>query len=80
MRTTLSLDEDVARLLNRQMRQSGKSFKETVNHYLRLGLAASQRPQRKRFVVTPRRMGLPAGLSYDNVAELLEHLEGPAYK
>jgi hypothetical protein len=80
VRTTLSLDDDVARLLNRQMRHTGKSLKETVNHFLRLGLTAAPDQRRKHFVVTPRRMGLPAGLSYDNVAELLEQLEGATHK
>lgn len=80
MRTTLSIDDDVAHLLNRQMRASGKSLKETVNHFLRLGLTASPHPNRKRFVVTPRPMGLPPGMSYDNIEELLEQLEGVGHK
>lgn len=78
MRTTITLDDDVAILLEKETRRSGGSFKETVNNYLRLGLTMAKHPPRKRFVVTPRRMGLPQGLSYDNVAELLEALEGPA--
>ncbi|HEV7219311.1 MAG: CopG family transcriptional regulator [Terriglobales bacterium] len=80
MRTTLSLDDDVARLLNKESRRSGASFKEVVNHFLRLGLMASKRPQRKPFVVTPRKLGLPSGLSYDNVEELIEVLEGPEHR
>jgi hypothetical protein len=80
VRTTLTLDDDVTHLLNKEMRRSGASFKETVNHFLRVGLTASGKPARRPFVVTPRRMGLPPGLSYDNVAELLEVLEGPARK
>lgn len=80
MRTTLSLDDDVARLLEKQMRDSGKSLKETVNHLLRAGLMSTKHPVRKKFVVTPRALGLPPGLSYDNVEELLEHLEGATHK
>jgi hypothetical protein len=80
VRTTLSLDDDVARLLNQESRRSGTSFKETVNHFLRLGLTASKRAARKPFVVTPRKLGLPAGLSYDNVEQLLEILEGPEHR
>ena len=76
MRTTLTLDEDVARQLQQEMRRSGASFKEVVNHFVRLGLMAKQ-PVRKPFVVTPRATGLPPGLSYDNVGQLLEDLEGP---
>lgn len=80
MRTTLSLDEDVARLLEKEGRRSGASFKQVVNHFLRVGLMAAKRPARKPFVVTSRKLGLPPGLSYDNVEQLLEALEGPAHR
>src|SRR5207249_1461689 len=74
----LSLDEDVARLLEKESRRSGASFKEVVNRFLRLGLIAATRPPRKAFVVTPRKLGLPPGRTYDNVEQLLDALEGPA--
>jgi hypothetical protein len=80
VRTTLSLDDDVAHLLNQEIRRSGVSFKAAVNHYLRLGLTAAKQPVRKKFVVKPLAMGLPPGLSYDNIGELLEALEGPLHK
>lgn len=80
MRTTLSLDDDIARLLEKESRKSGASFKEVVNRFLRLGLMAARQPPRKPFVVTPRKLGLPRGLNYDNVAELLEELEGPEHR
>ena len=64
----------------RGTRRSGASFKQAVNYYLRLGLAAAKRPTRKPFVVTPRKLGLPPGLTYDNVEQLLDALEGPAHR
>jgi hypothetical protein len=79
VRTTLSLDDDIANLLNQEIRRSGVSFKEAVNYYLRLGLTAAKQPARKKFVVKPLAMGLPPGLSYDNVEELIEVLEGPLH-
>ncbi len=80
MRTTLTLDDDVANLLNQEIRRSGVSFKEGVNRFLRIGLMASKRQVRKAFVVTPRPLGLPPGLSYDHIEELLESVEGDAYR
>ena len=81
VRTTLTLDEDVKRRLDQEVRKSGKPFKEVVNELLRLGLAAAARPKPvKPFVIKARPLGLPPGLSYDNVWELIEQLEGPQYK
>lgn len=80
MRTTLTLDDDVARQLQQETRRSGKSFKEAVNHFLRLGLSAARKPQRKPFVVTPRKLGLPPGLNYDKVEQIIEYLEGPLHR
>jgi hypothetical protein len=77
MRTTLSLDDDVAQLLNKEVRRSGDSFKGVVNRFLRVGLMASKRPTRKPFVVKPWKLRPPAGLSFDNVEDLLDTLEGP---
>jgi hypothetical protein len=77
MRTTLSLDDDVARLLDKESRRTGASFKEVVNRFLRVGLMASKRPARKPFVVKPWDISPPAGLSFDNVEDLLDTLEGP---
>jgi hypothetical protein len=77
VRTTLTLDDDVSRMLDKEARRSGASFKDTVNHFLRLGLTAPKTTERKPFVVKPFDLGLPPGLSYDNVEELLDVIEGP---
>ena len=80
MRTTLTLDDDVHAKLEREARREGKSFKEIVNHYLRLGLTARQAYEpRRRFTVRARPMGLREGLSVASVAHLLEELEGPLH-
>jgi hypothetical protein len=81
VRTTLTLDDDVKAKLDEEVRKNGKSFKEAVNHYLRLGLNAQAvtKPV-KPFVVRARPLGLPPGLSYDNVEELIEQFEGPLHK
>lgn len=81
MRTTLSIDDDIAVLLEQEVRNSGKPFKVVVNNLLSLGLAQARKPQpAAAFKVTPRAMGLAAGQSYDDISALLEELEGPEYK
>jgi hypothetical protein len=81
VRTTLSIDDDVADLVEKEVRRSGESFKGTVNRLLRLGLIAAHRPEkRKPFVVKPLDITFPAGQSLDNTEEILELLEGPAHK
>jgi len=77
VRTTLTLDDDVAALLNKEVRKSGEPFKQVVNHFLRLGLAARQ-PLRKPFKVKPINLGLPR--DFDKVEDLLEYLEGPGHR
>lgn len=76
MRTTLTLDEDVAALLKKEVRKSGESFKEIVNRYLRLGLNTKQ-PPKKPFKVKPWNLKLPP---FEKVEQLLEYLEGPDHR
>jgi hypothetical protein len=77
MRTTLTLDDDVAKLLEKEVRRTGDSFKQVVNETLRLGLVAAKQPTRKPFVVKPWNLGLPP---FEKVEELLEYLEGPEHR
>jgi hypothetical protein len=74
VRTTLTLDDDVASLLKKEARKTGDPFKQVVNRYLRLGLTASKQPARKPFKVKPMNLSLPP---FEKVEELLEYLEGP---
>lgn len=77
MRTTLTLDDDVAARLQAEARRTGRPFKTVLNERLRMALAQGVAVQkRKPFRVQPRAMGGPAaGLSYDNVGALLEEIE-----
>ncbi len=82
MRTTVTLDDDVAEKLREEMRRRRTTnFKETLNDVLRRGLLARRElAAAKPFRVRARRLGTRAGLNYDNVGELLEHLEGAGHK
>ena len=77
MRTTITLDDDVARNLEQRMRETGRSFKQTVNETLRAGLVElTTEREPEPFRVKARALGLRPGLSYDNVEDLLDQLDG----
>jgi hypothetical protein len=83
VRTTLTLDEDVASRLKAEVRRSGKPFKEVVNDCLRLALWNRRRDRNAEppFEIRPRDLGaLRPGLSLDNIGDLLEAAEGPAHR
>ncbi|MGE0641436.1 MAG: antitoxin [Thermoanaerobaculia bacterium] len=81
MRTTLTLEDDVAELLRKEMRRSGKTFKDAVNDAVRQGLAGQRASAEiAPFVVAARDLGTIPGLDYSNVAELLEVAEGPRHR
>ncbi len=82
MRTTLTLDDDLAARLKAESRRAGRSFRDVVNETLRRGLMSRRiPPQREPFRVTPHDFGeLRPGLSLDNIAELIEQVEGPLHR
>lgn len=81
MRTTLTLEEDVAAQLKAEVQSTGQSFKETVNYFLRVGLHARERAEPARpFVVRARELKARPGFDFDNIAELVEQAEGPRYR
>ena len=77
MRTTLTLDPDVAAKVKKCASRLGKPLKQVINDALRLGLdQVLNPPLAKPYRTKPRPLGLRPGLSYDNVAELLARAEG----
>ena len=76
MRTTITLDPDVERLLRDEMHRKRLSFKESLNQAIRRGFSStiSQSPE-KPFIVCPQPMGLRAGidpLGFNRLADDLE--------
>ena len=81
VRTTLTLDEDVAAKLKAAARRSGRAFRDVVNDALRRGLAAATRPApREPFRVKARNLELRPGIQLDNIGELLDQIEGPEHR
>jgi hypothetical protein len=82
VRTTLSLDDDVAAQLDRVRRRRGGSLKDTVNDALREGLARLEQPTARARTSYTRSvsLGLPTVGSLDNIAEVLAVAEGDAFR
>ena len=82
MRTTLTLDDDVAANLRRIQRREERSLKDVVNDALRRGLADLDQPSapRTRFRTKPRDLGKCLIGNVDNVAEVLAIAEGEDFK
>jgi hypothetical protein len=82
VRTTLTLDPDVASRLKVASQRSGRSFKKVVNDALRRGLAhADEMTQAAPFAVKTHDFGgTRPGVNLDKIGTLLAHLEGPEYK
>jgi len=83
MRTTLTLDDDVASQLEQLRAESGRTLKDVVNQALRLGLQALDDPPPGD--ATPYRTpseslgGCTVG-SLDDVAEALAAAEGETFR
>jgi hypothetical protein len=76
MRTTLTLDNDVAERLQREMRRTGKGMKAAVNEALRRGLGLAGKAARPpRFEVQPHAFGVRPGVDLDRMNQLVDELE-----
>lgn len=82
VRTTLTLDDDVAARLQAEVRRSGKPFKVVVNEQLRASFALRRESSAApRFEVKPFDLGPPLpGVDLDNIGALLDQLEGPSHR
>jgi hypothetical protein len=82
MRTTLTIDDDVAAELQRVRRARDTKFKDLVNDVLRLGLrqmSADPKP-RKQFRTRPFDPGRVLIDNVDNITEVLALIEGEAFR
>lgn len=80
MRTTLTLDPDVAERLERAIRGSGKGLKATVNEALRIGLGIVGKPVKPpRFKIGAFVEGLQPGIDPDKMNQFLDQLESEEF-
>ncbi len=82
MRTTLTLDKDVAAALERQRKARKASLKTVVNEALRQGLGQKASPPPARRAPRTRAVSLGRCLAsnIDNVSEALAIAEGESFR
>jgi hypothetical protein len=82
MRTTLTLDKDVAAVIERMRKTREESLKSLVNQALREGLKQLEAPRRKqaRFRTDSVDLGRCLLGNVDNVAEALAVAEGESFR
>lgn len=79
MRTTVTLDKDVERLLKDEMHRSRRSFKQTLNAAIRAALGAAPARAEKPFIIKARDLGLRAGIDPAGFNQLADELEVEAF-
>lgn len=76
MRTTVTLDPDVAARLRQEMRRTGDGLKVVINRVLRLGFGTSGKgPRANRFEVRPHAFGFKPGIDLDRLNQLVDELD-----
>ena len=82
MRTTLTLDKDVAAMVERLRKSRRQSMKTLINEALREGLKSMAGPGKRRaaFKTTPADLGRCLVHDVDDVAEVIAAIEGEAFR
>jgi len=75
MRTTVTLDSDVERLIKDAMRERGISFKEALNEAARLGLRGKERRRAQKFAQKTFRMGAGQEFRWDKALAVADAIE-----
>jgi hypothetical protein len=79
VRTTLTLDDDLAGLLKQRAQELGVPFKEAVNRAIRAGLGDAQTRPCPAPKVIPHSFGFRPGVDLDKLGQLVDELEAEAY-
>jgi hypothetical protein len=76
MRTTLTLDSDVAADLKKRARKTGKPFRQVLNEAVRAGLQAQAAPPPRPYKLKTLSMGGPMpGINLDKALQLAADFE-----
>lgn len=75
MRTTVTLDADVERMLRTAVRERGTSFKEALNQAVRFGLSRRRVSRKPRFAQKTYALGSEQYFRWDKALAAAEALE-----
>jgi hypothetical protein len=75
LRTTVTLDPDVAEKLRALAREHGISFREALNTTLRRGLPSGSGSSKQRYRLASRRLGLRSGVDLEPALRVTGELE-----
>jgi hypothetical protein len=75
VRTTLTLDPDIAQRLRQELASGKKSFKDVVNERLRLGFGLKKTKQRTPFRVKAHSSAFMPGIDQTKLNQLVDELQ-----
>jgi hypothetical protein len=75
VRTTMTLDDDVAEALRAAAHERRQPFKQVVNETLRKALKEGQPASQQRFTMEPRSLGARPGINLNKALHLASDLE-----
>ena len=79
MRTTLTLDNDIADSLKEQAQLMGRPFKQVVNDALRRGMSPAVRETPAPYRVDPIHSGFAPGVDPMKLNQLADELEAESF-
>jgi hypothetical protein len=81
MRTTLTLEPDVAARLKKRAQRDQVPFKRVVNDAIRAGLDAAEKgTKRPKYRVRPMALGIKPGIDMDKINQVLDEMEVEAFR
>jgi hypothetical protein len=80
VRTTVTLDPDVAALLREEMEQRRLPFKQVLNQAIRRGLGFSSPSTRPAVRTRPHDFGFKPGIDLDRLNQFADELEADEFR
>lgn len=79
MRTTLTLEPDVAQQIRQRLAQKKTTLKQVVNEALRVGLSSTEKRRKVRFKVEPHSFQFKPGIDTNKLNQLVDDLEAEEF-